>query len=146
MAAAAGRRHSPAPCQWRAAKPGFPALVVRGAGAVVRSGFPIPLSIRTCGFPAYGLPMIFLTWLRCLRIADGATQAVQAVPVEPVLGPRLGLSGSQVPAPLLDHQSAEPEHHVLVGLAELDGGVPGAEVVAPAAQDRIQVRDHIADI
>ena len=32
--------------------------------------FPIPLSIRTCGFPAYGLPMMFLTWLR--ETAGGA--------------------------------------------------------------------------
>lgn len=48
-------------------------LVVRGAGAAPRSGFPIPLSIRTCGSPAYGLPMIFWTWLRSLRVADGAT-------------------------------------------------------------------------
>ena len=68
-------------------------LVVRGA--VPRAArFPIPLSIRTCGFPAYGLPMIFCAWLRCLRIADGAAEPVQAVPVEPFLGPRLGLSGT----------------------------------------------------
>lgn len=45
--------------------------------------FPIPLSIRTCGFPAYGLLVIFLTWLRCLPIADRATELTQAVPVEP---------------------------------------------------------------
>jgi hypothetical protein len=31
--------------------------------------FPIPLSIRTCDFPACGLPMILLAWLRCLPIA-----------------------------------------------------------------------------
>ena len=86
-------------------------------------------------FPAYGLPMIFLAWLRCLRIADGATEPVQAVPVKPLLGPRLGLPGSQVPAPLLDHQAAEAEHHVVIGLAELISGVPSAEVVAPAARD-----------
>src|SRR5258708_7640487 len=122
------------------------ALVVRGAGAVGWPGFPIPLSIRTCGFPAYGLPMIFLTWLRCPRIADGAPEPVQAVPVEPVFRPRLGLTGPQVPAPLLDHQGAEPPHDVVVGLAELIGGVPGAEVVTPAAQDRIEVRDHVADV
>src|SRR5207244_1363206 len=105
----------------------------RGAVPAVRARFPIPLSIRTCGFPAYGLPMIFLAWLRCPRIADRAAEPVQAVPVEPLLGPRLGLPGSQVATPLLDHHAAEPPAHVVVGLAELGGGVPGAEVVAPAA-------------
>src|SRR5258708_9551828 len=120
-------------------------LVVRGA-VPEQARFPIPLSIRTCGFPAYGLPMIFLTWLRCLRIADRAAEPVEPVPVEPVLCPGLRLSGSQVPTPFLDHQATEPSHHVVVGLPELDGGVPGAEVVPPAAQQRGQVRDHLADI
>lgn len=45
----------------------------------VQARFPIPLSIRTCGVPAYGLAMIFLTWLRCLRVADGAAEPVKAV-------------------------------------------------------------------
>src|SRR6202034_2862168 len=90
---------------------------------------PFPHPPFNCGFPAYGLPMIFLTWLRCLRIADGAAEPVQAVPVEPLLCPRLGLTRVQVPTPLPDHQAAEPEHHVVVGLAEFGGGVPGAEVV-----------------
>ena len=30
--------------------------------------------------------MIFLTWLRCLRIADGAAEPVEPVPVERLLG------------------------------------------------------------
>jgi len=72
--------------------------------------------------------MIFLAWLRCLRIADGATQAVQAVPVEPLLSPLPGLSGTQVAAPLLDHQAAEPADHVAVGLAELLSGAVLAAV------------------
>jgi hypothetical protein len=76
--------------------------------------------------------MIFSAWLRCLRIADDAAELVQAVPVKPLLSPRLGLTRVQVPAPLLDHQAAETEHGVVVGLAELISGVPGAEVVAPA--------------
>ena len=69
-------------------------LVVRGAVSAVRIRFPIPLSIRACGFPAHGLPMIFCAWLRCLRVADGAAQTVQAVPVEPLFGPLIGLSGT----------------------------------------------------
>jgi hypothetical protein len=69
-------------------------LVVRGAVSAVRIRFPFPLSIRACGFPAHGLPMIFCAWLRCLRVADGAAQTVQAVPVEPLFGPLIGLSGT----------------------------------------------------
>src|SRR5258706_8627008 len=111
-------------------------LVVSGPGAAVRSGFPIPLSIRTCGFPAYGLPMIFCAWLRCLRVADGAAQAVKAVPVKPLFRPRLSLTGPQVAASLLDHQAVEPPDHVLVGLAELIGGVSRAGVSSPARPQR----------
>jgi hypothetical protein len=37
----------------------FQPLVVRGAAPAARARFPIPLSIRACGFPAHGLPMIF---------------------------------------------------------------------------------------
>src|SRR5258708_3547267 len=120
-------------------------LVVRGA-VPEQARFPIPLSIRTCGFPAYGLPMIFLAWLRCLRIADRASEPVEPVPVEPVFCPRLGLTGVQVPTPFPDHQGAEPPHDVVIGLAELPGGIPGAEVVPPAAQQRVQVRDDLADV
>ena len=31
-----------------------------------RTRSPIPLSIRTCGSPASGLPLVFFAWLRCL--------------------------------------------------------------------------------
>ncbi len=94
--------------------------------------FPHPPFNPYVRFPAYGLPMIFLTWLRRLRIADCAAQRVQAVPVEPVLVPYQELNRPQVPAPLLDHQAAEPPHHIPVILAELAGGVSGAEVVVPS--------------
>jgi hypothetical protein len=67
-------------------------LVVRGAVSTGWIRFPIPLSIRACGFPAHGLPMIFWTWLRSLRVADGAAKPVQAVPVKPLFGPVIGLS------------------------------------------------------
>ena len=36
-------------------------LVVRGAPLDLRARFPIPLSIRACGFPAHGFPTIFWT-------------------------------------------------------------------------------------
>src|ERR1051326_2450603 len=68
-------------------------LVVRGE--VPRAArFPIPLSIRTCGFPAYGLPMIFCAWLRCLRIADGTAEPVQALSLEPLACPPPCLPGA----------------------------------------------------
>src|SRR6476659_9724560 len=121
-------------------------LVVRGAVSAKRIRFPIPLSIRACGFPAHGLPMIFLTWLRSLRVADGAAKSVQAVPVKPLFSPLTGLPGTQVAAPLLDHQAEQPPHHIPVDLTEFDPGVAGAKVVAPPAQDRIEIRDHIANI
>jgi len=50
-------------------------LVVRGA-VPVKARFPIPLSIRACGFPAHGLPMIFLASLRGPWIADCAHELV----------------------------------------------------------------------
>jgi hypothetical protein len=62
-------------------------LVVRVAVPLL-ARFPIPLSIRTCRFPAYGLPTVFLTWLRCLWVTDSAHQLVQALVVEPVAGPK----------------------------------------------------------
>jgi hypothetical protein len=65
----------------------------RGADAV-QARFPIPLSTPYVRFPAHGLPMIFLTWLRSSWVADRASQAVQAVPVEPLLSPLAGLSSS----------------------------------------------------
>jgi hypothetical protein len=82
-----------------------PALVVRGAVSAWQIRFPIPLSIRACGFPAHGFPMIFLTWLRSLWVADGATEAIQAVIVEPLLRPLSGLASTQVAAALLDKQA-----------------------------------------
>ena len=68
------------------------------------------------------------------------------VPVEPVLVPDRHLPGAQVATPLLDHQGAEPANHVVVDLAELGGGVPGAEVVSPPAQHGIEIRDHLANV
>jgi hypothetical protein len=67
--------------------------------------------------PAHGLPMIFETWLRSLRVTDGAAKSVQAVPVEPLFGPLIDLAGTKVAAPLLNHQAQQPPDHVTVDLA-----------------------------
>ena len=50
----------------------------------------VPLKIRTCGFPAYGSPVVFFAWLRCLRISDGAPQPVQALVPEESIRPLAG--------------------------------------------------------
>jgi hypothetical protein len=58
---------------------GIEAIGSQGRGAA-RGPFPHPPFNPYVRFLAYGLPMIFLAWLRCLRIADGAAQAIQAGP------------------------------------------------------------------
>jgi hypothetical protein len=98
-------------------------LVVRGA-VPEQARFPVPLSIRTCGLPAYGLPMGFLTWLRCPRIADSASEPVEPVPVEPVFGPHARVILSNPAAPRFSRTGATPcepgpafrtQHVVMVG-------------------------------
>src|SRR4051812_28810139 len=86
--------------------------------------------------------MIFLAWLRRLGVADGATQAVQALLCEPVISPALDLAGAQVASPLLDQKPGELPGHVPVGSAELVRRVAGAKVGTPAAQDRVQLSDQ----
>ena len=68
-------------------------------------------------------------------------QVVQALVVEPGRRPPICLTGTQVPTPLLDEQAEQSPPDVLVDLAELDGRIPGAEVVAPAPQELVQPSD-----
>ena len=82
--------------------------------------------------------MIFWTWLRSLRVADGAEQFVQSLVVEPGFGPACRLPGPQVATPTLDQQAFEPPRHVAVELTELVRGIPGPEVVAPSPQEQVQ--------
>ena len=86
--------------------------------------FPIPLSICASGFPAHSSPTVFWTWLRCLRVSDSTHELVQALVVEPGAGPTVGLSRSQIAAPLLDKQALEPPCHVAVHLDELVAAFP----------------------
>lgn len=113
-------------------------LVVSGA-VPVRARFRIPLSIRACGFPAHGLPMVFLAWLRSSRIADGASEAIKAMVLKPVTSPRIGTPGMQVTAVTFDEQTFQSPHDVAVDLVELVGGVPGTKVAAPATQNRVDL-------
>src|SRR6266540_683149 len=121
-------------------------LVVRGAVLARRARFPIPLSNRACDLPAHGLPMVFRTWLRGSRIADGPTEAMEAVALKPFPGPGAGLAGRQVSALPLDEQAAEPVDDVSVQGIEHAGGVAGSKVGAPAPQDRVDRRDRLADV
>ena len=94
----------------------------RGRAAAL---FPIPLSIRACGFPAHGLPTVFWSGLRRLRVTDGAHQLMQALVVEPVARrPLVRLTGTKVAATLLDQQTFQPPRDVPVDLEELLDALP----------------------
>jgi hypothetical protein len=56
---------------------------------LARDGFEQdPLSNRACEFPAHGLPVVSrVAALCCLRIADRATQAVEAVALNEEIRP-----------------------------------------------------------
>src|SRR6266508_3476781 len=56
--------------------------------------------------------------------------------------PPSGFARAELPPLALHHEAVEPLPHVRVQSVELVRGVPGAEVVAPAAQDRVQVADQ----
>ena len=144
-ASSAGGGAAPPARRQRGCSPDNP-LVVRAAVSAERTRFPIPLSIRACGFPAHGFPMVFWTWLPSLRVADSATKPMQAVPVEPLSCPLIGLSRTQITAPLLKQKPFKPPHDVPIDLDELDSGVAGTKIIAPAAQDRIELRDHVTDV
>ena len=65
-----------------------------GRSTAVAACFPFPLSIRACAFPAHGLPTVFWSGLRSLGVADGAHELMQALVVEPGLGPPSRLTGT----------------------------------------------------
>src|SRR6185437_15554128 len=59
--------------------------------------------------------------------------------------PLTRLPGVEVTAPLLDLEPEQPRHNITVNLTELLGGVAGAEVVSPTAQDWVEILDHPLD-
>ena len=61
--------------------------------------------------------------------------------MEEFASPTRGFACAQVPALALHQEATEPSPHVGVDLIELRRGVPGAEVVAPAAQHGVDVAD-----
>src|SRR3989304_888714 len=66
---------------------------------------------------------------------------MQPMAPEEVAVPVRRLACTQVATLALLHEAHEPAPHVRVELVELLRGVPGAEVVAPAAQHQVQVGD-----
>jgi hypothetical protein len=115
--------------------PARPSLVIRGAVPLpVR--FPIPLINPYVRFSRIRLPMIFVTWLRCLRIADRATELVQVAPVEPVLSPQLGLTGARVAVPL----RREHRHGLSYCSRWRHGSRPSRRRDLSAVLDRLRVR------
>src|SRR5665213_3062737 len=66
---------------------------------------------------------------------------MQALVVKPGAGPSRRLPGTKVATPLLHQQAEQSPIHVVVQLTELDGRVPGAEVVAPAPKEPVEAAD-----
>ena len=99
---------------------------------LLRARFPIPLSIRTCGSPAYGLPTVFWTWLRDPRVSDGAHELVQALVVEPGAGPAVSLTGAQAtPAPALPRFTTATLSRTTLTESALTEGTLGYRASAP---------------
>src|SRR5712692_1574582 len=97
---------------------------------------------RACRFPAHGLPVVScVAALRRLRVLDGPAQTVQPEGVEEIAGPLLYFTRVQIAALALRHEAAEPPARVGVDLDEFLGRVPGAEVVAPAAEHGVEIGD-----
>ena len=90
--------------------------------------------------------MVFVTWLRGSRIADGSGEGVQALLPKPFLEPQIAprnASSRTCSPPKVAVQSASD---VSVDLAELQRGVPGAEVVPPSTKHGVEVGHDDPDI
>src|SRR3970282_70999 len=76
-----------------------------------------------------------------VRVAYHPTQPQQALTPDPRSAPLLRLTTAEPLPPLLHHETAQPVAKVAVELVELPGRIPGAEVVGPSLQHRVQVAD-----
>src|SRR5438045_1825607 len=84
--------------------------------------------------------------LRGSRVADGSAQAMESERFEGLSFPATHLPRPQVPPLALAHQVSEPPDDVPIDRRELRGRIPGPEVVAPAAQQRVELRDRLAQV
>src|SRR5271167_2579316 len=66
--------------------------------------------------------------------------------LEPLARPEGRLTGAHVATMTLEHQAAQASEDIRVDLVETGGGIAGTKVVAPATQDWIETRDHLADV
>src|SRR5436309_7060892 len=67
---------------------------------------------------------------------------MQSVLPEEVTCPSDRFTRTKVAPLAFYHEAKEASPHVLVHPVELSCGIPGAEVVAPAAEDRVQFADQ----
>jgi hypothetical protein len=61
-------------------------------------------------------------------------------------GPLGGLTGAKLATVALDEQTLQAPVRIVIDLPKLDGGVPGAEVRAPAPEHRVHLRDSVAQV
>src|SRR6266508_988527 len=66
--------------------------------------------------------------------------------MEVVASPSFGFTGTKLTTFALDAHRTQPLPEVAVDVDELVRRIPGAEVAAPPAQHRIEVRDHLANV
>src|SRR5690242_12209390 len=97
------------------------------------------LSNRTCGFPAYGLPVKILVQHARLRVLHRPAKTGQALLLKPRSPPLARFSRLQPPAFPTHHESSQAFHHVLVDAEEFLRRIACAEVRPPAPQHRVEV-------
>lgn len=106
--------------------------MVSGAVLAQQARFPIPLSNRARGFPAHGSPMVFRTWLRCLRMAFELAARIRLAPPRDSDGKSLA---SERSPPILDGSGRDPLE-VDQRLLEHGGGHDGpADPFSPLLRD-----------
>src|SRR3989442_7191519 len=86
--------------------------------------------------------------LRGPRIANRPEQPIQALDPKPLGRPAIDSTGVQVAPDAPNKEASQAALHAPVDVLKLDGSVPGAEVLTPAAQHGVQMADehpHIPD-
>src|SRR2546422_1429288 len=84
--------------------------------------------------------------MRHPRILNGSAQATEPQGFEEGTVPSVGASGAEPRACSLEQQASQPFLDVRIDLAECHRRVARAKVVAPAAEDAIQIRDNTAEV
>src|SRR5206468_2722815 len=91
--------------------------------------------------------MVFSCRIHLAWIADGPDESVKPeFRREACRGPPMQGERPTAPASYVAKQPDQPPVHVAIHLLELPGGVPRAEVVPPAPQNRIEEIYHLPDV